>query len=345
MSQRHFLRGALLAAALLVPASQLFAQVMVDYGFGPIVIQPIMVAGDPNGTPPDSPANRVDPNTTDSRFAGVGSLRLQSSNGTFICSAAAISDRHILTAAHCLDLIGSNGTIDLQPSDVTFNLNFGGNLSHQITASKLSIHPDYTGFNNPSVNDDLAVITLSQPLPDGVPIYPIHFDPIPLGTQIISVGYGRSGSGIAGYTTGASFTTKRVGENVIDATANDDEGGGLAEVFFLDFDAPDGSNGGLGGPSLGNARETEFGGGDSGGPSFIDVNGQLKIVGVNTFIFSFSGGPAPPFFGSGSGGMLLSGYEAYVGNFVPEPASCLTWVGIALVGGWQYRRNRRRAAA
>ena len=35
-------------------------------------IEPVIVAGDPSGDPPDSPANRVDPNTPDSLFAGVG---------------------------------------------------------------------------------------------------------------------------------------------------------------------------------------------------------------------------------------------------------------------------------
>ncbi len=316
----------------------------MDLGFGPIVVEPVMMAGDPDGTPPDSPANRVDPNTSDSRFAGVGSLRLASNSGTFICSAAAISDRHILTAAHCLDLFGSNGTIDLTPDQVTFNLNAGGNLTSQITASRLSIHPDYTGFANPVVNDDIAVITLSQPLPEGTPIYDIHWDPLPLGTEIISAGYGRSGTGISGFTTGASFTVKRIGGNEIDAVSLDDEGGGLAEVFSFDFDAPDGSNGQLGGPSLGNDIETSFGGGDSGGPSFIDVNGELKIVGVNTFRFSFSGGPASPLFGSGSGGILVSGYQDYVGDFVPEPASMVTWAGLGLVAGWQIRRRRKKAA-
>ncbi len=35
-----------------------------------------IVAGDPLGSPADSPAARVDPNTTSSPFAGVGSIRI-----------------------------------------------------------------------------------------------------------------------------------------------------------------------------------------------------------------------------------------------------------------------------
>jgi hypothetical protein len=36
----------------------------------------MIVAGDPNGTPADSPENRVDANTADSPYAGVGSLKI-----------------------------------------------------------------------------------------------------------------------------------------------------------------------------------------------------------------------------------------------------------------------------
>ncbi len=67
-------------------------------------IQKAIIAGDPNATPPDSPANRVDPNTPDSRFAGVGSLRVNTATDGFICTATAISPNHVLTAAHCLDV-------------------------------------------------------------------------------------------------------------------------------------------------------------------------------------------------------------------------------------------------
>jgi hypothetical protein len=47
------------------------------------------------GAAPDSPSNRVDPNTN-LTFAGVGTL----SGG---CTGKAITSSHILTAAHCGD--------------------------------------------------------------------------------------------------------------------------------------------------------------------------------------------------------------------------------------------------
>ena len=121
------------------------------------------------GSLPDSLANRVDPNTTTSPFAGVGSLRFIHLSGTFLCSGAPISSVHILTAAHCLDS-DDNGSINFAPAAVTFFLNYGGNLTHSKTASALSVHPDWTGFNNPAgvVNDDVAVVKLSSPLPAGM---------------------------------------------------------------------------------------------------------------------------------------------------------------------------------
>lgn len=63
-------------------------------------IQKTIVAGDPVGTPSDSPSNRVDANTTSSPYAGVGSLAIQNGPNLFICTATAISPNHVLTAAH-----------------------------------------------------------------------------------------------------------------------------------------------------------------------------------------------------------------------------------------------------
>lgn len=322
----------------------MLALARADLIYDPVVYQafqaqPVIVAGDPSGSPPDSPANRVDPNTVTSPFGGVGSVKVVS-GGTFLGSGTAITPFHVLTAAHLFDL-DNNGTIDVAPANVTFNLNFGGDLSHQIVASALHIHPQYTGFNNPVVNDDIAIITLSAPLPVGVPIYPLYLNPLAAGTTLTLVGYGRSGDGISGYTTGPSFTVKRKGENNADLFFVDDEGSGVKEVFIFDFDGPTG-NGFLGGPTLGNDRETTLGPGDSGGPAFVLVGSTLFLAGVNTFTATFTGGPAAPLFGSGGGGMIVSAYFNFIAQVtgLPEPSSIFSFS--ALVGGWLALRRRRR---
>jgi trypsin len=284
----------------------------------------VIVAGDPNGSPADSPANRVDDNN-DSWFAGVGSLQISARRGTFLCTGTAIDTTHVLTAGHCVDL-NDDGRSDSKDGilSIKFNVNSDTDLPTdlvdiQITAASWRTHPDFTGFNHPSINDDLAVITLASPLPSTVPTYALASSDMVAGsTHLIMVGYGRSGDGVNGYTTNASFTVKRVGENMVDAFYGQDDSGKPAanEVFRFDFDSPDGSNGSLGGPSLGNTTETTLGGGDSGGPSFVLTGSDphdfhsYTLVGVNTF----TQGTTAPLFGSLGGGINVFPYVSWIQN-------------------------------
>jgi len=316
--------------------------VVVGAAFGPIladgvkIYMPVIVAGSASGTPPDSPANRVDANTTGSLWAGVGSVVA----GGYMGSGTPISPRHILTAGHLLDS-NDDGVIDVTPAQVSFYLNYGGSPSHIVGASALAIHPDFTGFGNPSVNDDVAIVTLSSDLPTGVPIYPLYRTPLVAGDTLTMVGYGESGYGDVGYIVGASLTVKRVGQNDADVFYVDDEGSGVFEVFEFDFDGPSGS-GSSGGATLGNALETTLGGGDSGGPSFIFDSGQWKVAGVDTFIWYYTGQTLGTF-GTGGGGTMVPAYTDWIdGVIIPEPATLL------LIGagglGLILRRRRNRAA-
>ena len=269
---------------------------------------PTMLAGDATGTPPDSPTDRVDPNTVGSPFAGVGSVKAAGQRGT----GAAVSSTFILTAAHLLDQDG-NGTIDLAPNQVSFRLNYGGDLTHIISSVALYVHPEYTGFANPSLNDDLALVELASPLPVGVPIYPLQRTPIALETTLTLVGYGRTGYGDIGDTTGSSFTIKRVGQNNADIFAPQDDAGGPArdELVFYDFDGPDASSNLLGGGTLGNDIETMLAPGDSGGPAFYYHDGEYHIAALNNFTQS-----ASVEFGSLGGGVLVQGYTDWIDGII-----------------------------
>lgn len=298
------------------PGAELASRPIVDL----VDVTKLMVAGDPNGTPTDSPALRVDPNTTSSPYAGVGSVFMETTPGQgYIGSAAAISPTYILTAGHNVDL-DDNGSVDVAPNKFRFILNFGGNMTQQIFAKTIYLNPQYTGFANPVVNDDMAIVELMSPLPAGVPIYGLYDTPFSASSPqtLTMVGYGQSGFGTqTSYTVGAAFDVKRRGMNMADRQRLDDEGSGRVEVFEMDFDG--GGFNAWGGGSLGNDQETTLGGGDSGGPSFVNVNGQLKIFAVNTYGFgNVVNGQVrnPPRFGSGSGGIVVSAYMTWINSIL-----------------------------
>ena len=269
-----------------------------------------IIGGALDGSPPDSPANRVDDNTTHSPWAGVGSLSVQigplrERQGTY--TASAIDVRHVITAAHVV--------AGRDVADVRFNLNYGADLSHRIGAEAIHVHPDYAGFRPDSrsgmVHDDLAIVRLEAALPFGVPLYAIRRNPIRAHTVITLVGYGAGGDGVNGTSVSPSPSVKRVGRNVIDAAFRDNGGGESLEVYLFDFDGPDASTNRLGGATLGNAAEATVAGGDSGSPALVPgPHGSWLLIGVNTFVAPQSA--LNQRFGGLGGGILLYPYAAWV---------------------------------
>jgi hypothetical protein len=297
-----------------------------------------------SGALPDSPSAHVDPNVPSSPFSGVVSINIRYDGQSFICSGALVGKRSVVSAGHCVDTDGNGTVVDLNKpgTDVRVVFNSNGNVNALITASAVSMNPDYHGFGNCPVgvtafclNDDVAVITLGQDAPASAKIYAIVADPLTSGQHIIMAGYGTSGDGVNGYYVSPSFTVKRSGENYMDLFDNDDEqgfAGGPNEVWYADFDGAGKdtfcTNYGVCTPVLPNNRESGIGGGDSGGPSFrISSTGDLILIGNNTFSGTFSGQTRGTF-GTYFGGMVLAAYVDYLNTatrgeaqFVPEPAS------------------------
>ncbi|RKX38995.1 MAG: hypothetical protein DRP64_14840 [Verrucomicrobia bacterium] len=267
-----------------------------------------ILAGGEFDLPSDSPSNRLD---TEGIYSFVGSLEIASGGYNYYGSASALSPHWVLTAGHNVDF-NDNGQVD---DGLSINLHLPGFGSY--SASSYTIHPDFTGFGNPSIHHDLSLLYFDDPLPNL--LFPTLGNPLALGDTATLVGYGRSGYGSYGYTTGASLTDRRMGFNIIDGFETETSSGGI--LFRYDFDDPDSSG------SLGNDLETLIGPGDSGGSLLIGN----ALVGVNTFTEGYGG-----LFGDFGGGIALNTEWDWIhettGLVVPEPASVfLLSVGFGFV--------------
>lgn len=201
-------------------------------------------------------------------------------------------------------------------------------------AASVDIHPDYDGFANCGVNDvtdfsgdclndDIAIITLSEDIPPNVEIYEFSEESMD-GQLLTMVGHGISGDGITGDNISPSFSNKRIGFNVaeifdcdddtsttssgefLDSAKCDANFNNEAEVWYADFDGfdKDGdfqdnfcANFGLGCDEIwlgetfsqpydfATLFEGNIGGGDSGGPSFVfnAVTDKYELIANNTF--------------------------------------------------------------
>lgn len=219
---------------------------------------------------PDDPSYIVSPGGI---YDGVVQIGDNNTTGT---GALLSTGRHILTAAHVVE--------DMAVSDiaVAFDLTSG---RQTLSASQVHIH---SSWNN-NWGYDIAIIELAEDAPTTG--YEIYRGSTEIDSTFSLVGYGGKGTG----ETGESAVDpdlgliKRTGNNTYEAmNENFNISFGNApesSMLFYDFDDGTSARDALGGvigktnTGLGTAEVNSVGG-DSGGPNFISVDGQLQIAGL-----------------------------------------------------------------
>lgn len=227
-----------------------------------------------------------------------------------------ISPQHFLTAAH---------VAPAPASSVTF-LNTDGVLK------SYTVDSNYTVLHAAGVDTDLVVGRLSSPIPgsDHVAYYPTL--------------YLNSAGDYVGLTVAAFGQGQRAGTNTVDAAGQVDmlpfgsPNGTLDNVIFTtDYDPVSG--------------QTQGQGGDSGSPTFVNVNGNLALLGTHSAIDTTSSPNLtldvliPAYYSQINSRLALDGYGFGTFVAVPEPSTWAVLGGLAAVGWAVGARRRRRQVA
>lgn len=225
--------------------------------------------------------------------------------------------RAVLTAAHLVSRNSLGAT-------VTFETASG---SQTLSATKIVIHPDYDDFD---INNDLALIWLSETAPVAANRYDLYRDSDELGQVFTMVGYGETGTGATGADSSSGDSARLKVSNRFDgdATALKTALGASMDwtpragaQLIADFD-----DGAMTHDALGRIigrRDTGLGldegligPGDSGGPAF--VGGQVAGVASYTARLATSRGSpdidsvANSSFGEVAAWTRVSAYQSWI---------------------------------
>lgn len=167
--------------------------------------------------------------------------------GRAFCSGVLVKRNVVLTAAHCV-------TQRSRDFFVTFGTRVQGAERAQI--AEVRTHP---AARSPNAyiyesDNDLALLVLTKDAPASIPFASIFSGDIADGQSIILSGFGRAVAANNGETTGTLRYTKMIVRRQ-----------GHKEGALL-----------LQGNNTGSCP------GDSGGPAFVEIGGQLKLIGIDS---------------------------------------------------------------
>lgn len=179
-------------------------------------------------------------------------VALEEQPGNWFCTGTLIDSKWVLTAAHCVAEGPATG-LHVRFDDADVNDATGGKV---VAVAKVHSNPmfDWEAWDN-----DIALLELAEPVTDRTPT-PIHRDAIAAGTAVLDVGYG-----VEDNNDGGGGLLRQVSKVTADCAGANDPG--VSGDNLVCMDASDG-------------RGSCFG--DSGGPTFAEINGARVVVGVTS---------------------------------------------------------------
>ena len=251
-------------------------------------------------------------------FSSNGSIR---GSGVLISSGGTGQSRWVLTAAHLST-----------PNEFTID-------DSLYTVSEFIRHPDWGGDGGgltTGLENDIALARLDAAV-SGVTPSAWHDNDGDLltGLELVSVGFGRSGTGLTGGSGSAG--TKRAAENTLETLGAASPLTPPETAFEYLFQNPDNDFVGAG------ARPLEGIGAvfDSGGPVLADFGDGFVVVGIHSYVRNNDGSNNLGTYGDDMGSTRVPLFDDWIMATVPEPKTWSLLSGLAVLATVVLWRRRR----